>query len=130
MPRMPTTPPQLRLPISLPELVVAEAVGEQVAVGGGELVHQADHRAVSRVSPDRASGSLLRAMPIMAISRRRRSMSIGETLPPPLPRTSMMSAFFAQLRVEVLGELVQAGRLHVGDVQVADLAVGGVARPS
>ena len=32
-------------------------------------------------------------MVIMAISRRSRSISIGDTLPPPLPRTSMISAF-------------------------------------
>jgi hypothetical protein len=31
-------------------------------------------------------------METIAAWRRRRSMSFGETLPPPLPRTSMMSA--------------------------------------
>jgi hypothetical protein len=48
-------------------------------------------------------------------------MIIGETLPPPLPRTSTMRAC---LWVEAADELVQALGAHVGDVEVTDFAVG------
>ncbi|MCK7500683.1 MAG: hypothetical protein MZW92_68560 [Comamonadaceae bacterium] len=43
-------------------------------------------------APGSGAGAWLRAMSTMTSSRRRRSMIIGETLPPPLPRTSTISA--------------------------------------
>ena len=60
----------------------------------------------------------------MTSARRSRSMTSGETKPPPLPRTSTISAFLADLREVLLGEFVQAGLTHVGNVDVADFAVG------
>ena len=51
-------------------------------VGVGEIAERAG---VGR-------GTLFREMFTMINSRRRRSMIMGETLPPPLPRTSTISA--------------------------------------
>ena len=48
----------------------------------------------SRRSTFSTVGSALRAMPTIAGSRRSRSISIGDTFPPPLPRTSITSACF------------------------------------
>ena len=50
--------------------------------------------------------------------------------PPPLKRWSITSAFFVRLRREVELELPQRRRVHRADVQVADLAVAQLRRPS
>ena len=52
-------------------------------------------------------GAALRAMVIMASWRRRRSMICGETLPPPLPRTSTIRPSLCVCGIVALDELVQ-----------------------
>ena len=59
----------------------------------------------------------------MTSARRSRSITSGETKPPPLPRTSTISAFLADLREVELGEFIQSRLSHVGNMDIADLAV-------
>ena len=56
-------------------------------------------------------------------------MICGETLPPPLPRTSTISPSLPVCGIVELDELVQPLRPHVGDVDVGDLAAGGLRDP-
>ena len=68
-------------------------------------------------------GVPLRAISIMTSARRSRSMTSGETKPPPLPRTSTMSAFFRICGKYSLVNSFKPGLAHVGNVDVTDLAV-------
>ena len=68
---------------------LAEHVREDVAVRGGGLVHQRDHRPVEdRLRVGARERRCASRSACRAASRRRRSMHPGETLPPPLLRTS------------------------------------------
>jgi hypothetical protein len=57
-------------------------------------------------------------------TRRRRSSAKGAMKPPPFQRSSMISACLSELGVELPHELLQAELLHVGHVDIADLAAG------
>ena len=73
----------------------AEHGREDVAVRGGVLVEQADHRA-DEDAVRILVGFLVGARVIEPASnlRRRRSISMRETLPPPLARTSTINPSF------------------------------------
>ena len=90
-PEMPTTPPQVRLPISGPSPALRN-MREDVAVGGRGLVDQADHVAVEDgAGVGRRLVARRRRSGCRAASASSRSMIHCETLPPPLERTSTTS---------------------------------------
>jgi len=90
--RMPMTPPQVRLPINFPRPIALNRYGKMSP-------SEAENSSMSvTIGPVKVCGGLvcgtpLRDISIMTSARRSRSMTSGETKPPPLPRTSTMSAF-------------------------------------
>ena len=109
------------------ELRLLEHVREDVAVGGGRAVAQRGQMAEEGLLRIGAGDvEVARRSRAPSSLRDRRSMTIAETLPPPLSRTSTTRPLLAQLRVVPLDELADAVGAHVGNVQVADLAAAGL----
>ena len=132
---MPTTPPQVRAPITGPRPQLTDRGGHDVAVRAGELVGERDQRAARRLL--RVAVRAQPTRPIFQPMIRRASFSTMscEVCPPRLPRTSTISAVAAHLGAQVAVQVRPALPHHVGHVQVADPAVGprrgrtGGARP-
>ena len=103
-----------------------EAIRENVAVGGGELVTERDHRAdegLRRIRLRRAVARDLdhdeRAPEPLDDERRNKAAAISAHIDD--------ESFLFDLREVLLGEFVQARLAHVGDVDIADFAVGFLA---
>ena len=107
----------------LAQAQLAEAIGEEVAVGRGVFVDEADLRAVE--------GLVRHGLVLAAVARH--AHAVDFTLKPFQDHGRNVAAavhavvdderLLVELRVEELGEHVQALGAHVGDVDVADLSV-------
>src|SRR6184192_3464694 len=116
------TPPQVRLPISLPSPSVLKRYGK---ISPSEAENSLVNVTIGPVNVCGGSvcGMPFRAIPTITSARRNRSITNGETNPPPLPNI-YNERMFTDLRKVKFGELVQPGLAHIGDVQVTDFAAG------
>ncbi len=88
---MPTTPPHVRLPISVPSLFFLNRYAT-MSPSEAENSSMSSTFGPYTMPPGSGAGAAFLAMSIIVISRFSRSMIWGETLPPPFPLASTMSA--------------------------------------